>query len=76
MKRSSLQNRERKFTPKKFYEIDPRLSLCRWILGGHVRFAHGAESLIDRLKRRLPNDVIRLNHEVTFVDWSQYYKTF
>ncbi len=29
MKRSSLQNRLSKFTPKKFYEIDPRLSLCR-----------------------------------------------
>jgi len=35
-----------------------------------VRFAHGAESLLDRLKRRLPSDAIQLNHEVSFVDWS------
>jgi len=27
MKRYSLQNRVRKFTPKKFYEIDPRLKV-------------------------------------------------
>ena len=40
------------------------------IPGGHVRFAHGAGSLIDKLKRRLDDGVVRLNHEVSFVDWS------
>ena len=38
--------------------------------GGHVPLAHGAETLIERLKRPLPAGSVRLNHEVTHIDWS------
>ena len=38
--------------------------------GGHVPLAHGAESIVDRLRRLLPSGCVRLNHEVTHVDWS------